>query len=94
MSNEAIQRLGEVVPFNVFSKVARAEWDTLLLFYGVVFCVGRLGFMEYLSQASQLLYGDFGPTIANITVGILSAIIDNIPAMFAVLAIMPEMSHG
>ena len=91
---EAIQRLGEVVPFNVFSKVARAEWDTLLFFYGVVLCVGGLGFMGYLSHASQLLYGDFGPTNANITVGVLSAIVDNIPVMFAVLAMMPEMSHG
>ena len=91
---EAIQRLGEVVPFNVFSKVARAEWDTLLFFYGVVLCVGGLGFMGYLSHASKLLYGDFGPTIANITVGVLSAIVDNIPVMFAVLAMMPEMSHG
>jgi NhaD family Na+/H+ antiporter len=91
---EAIQRLGEVVPFNVFSKVARAEWDTLLFFYGVVLCDGGLGFMGYLSHASQLLYGDFGPTIANITVGVLSAIVDNIPVMFAVLAMMPEMSHG
>jgi len=91
---EAIQRLGEVVPFNVFSKVARAEWDTLLFFYGVVLCVGGLGFMGYLSHASQLLYGDFGPTIANITVGVLSAIVDNIPVIFAVLAMMPEMSHG
>ena len=91
---EAIQRLGEVVPFNVFSKVARAEWDTLLFFYGVVLCVGGLGFMGYLSHASQLLYGDFGPTIANITVGVLSAIVDNIPVMFAVLAMLPEMSHG
>jgi len=91
---EAIQRLGEVVPFNVFCKVARAEWDTLLFFYGVVLCVGGLGFMGYLSLASQLLYGEFGPTIANITVGVLSAIVDNIPVMFAVLAMMPEMSHG
>ncbi|MDG1156191.1 MAG: sodium:proton antiporter NhaD, partial [Litorivicinaceae bacterium] len=91
---EAIQRLGEVVPFNVFSKVARAEWDTLLFFYGVVLCVGGIGFMGYLSHASQLLYGDFGPTIANITVGVLSAIVDNIPVMFAVLAMMPDMSHG
>jgi Na+/H+ antiporter NhaD/arsenite permease-like protein len=91
---EAIQRLGEVVPFNVFSRVARAEWDTLLFFYGVVLCVGGLGFMGYLSHASELLYGDFGPTVANIAVGVLSAIVDNIPVMFAVLAMMPDMSHG
>ena len=91
---EAIQRLGSVVPFNVFSRVARAEWDTLLFFYGVVLCVGGLGFMGYLSDVSELLYIDFGPTFANIAVGVLSAIVDNIPVMFAVLAMMPEMSHG
>jgi len=50
--------------------------------------------MGYLSHASELLYGDFGPTVANITVGILSAIVDNIPVMFAVLSMMPDMSHG
>jgi Na+/H+ antiporter NhaD and related arsenite permeases len=91
---EAIQRLGSVVPFNVFSRVARAEWDTLLFFYGVVLCVGGLGFIGYLSHVSELLYIDFGPTFANVTVGLLSAIVDNIPVMFAVLAMMPEMSHG
>ncbi|NOR51749.1 MAG: sodium:proton antiporter, partial [Gammaproteobacteria bacterium] len=34
-----------------------------------------------------------GPTWANVLVGILSAIIDNIPVMFAVLSMMPEMGH-
>lgn len=91
---EAIRRLGEVVPFNVFSRVARAEWDTLLFFYGVVLCVGGLGFIGYLSLASEFLYGELGPTTANILVGVLSAIVDNIPVMFAVLSMMPEMSHG
>jgi NhaD family Na+/H+ antiporter len=91
---EAIQRLGEVVPFNVFSRVARAEWDTLLFFYGVVLCVGGLGFMGYLAHASEFLYVELGATTANILVGILSAIVDNIPVMFAVLSMMPDMSHG
>ena len=31
---------------------------------------------------------------ANILVGVLSALFDNIPVMFAVLAMEPEMSHG
>ncbi|HHH43844.1 MAG TPA: sodium:proton antiporter, partial [Gammaproteobacteria bacterium] len=30
-------------PFDIFSRLARAEWDTLLFFYGVVLCVGGLG---------------------------------------------------
>ncbi|PLY03340.1 MAG: sodium:proton antiporter, partial [Desulfuromonas sp.] len=37
---------------------------------------------------------DLGPTTANVLVGILSAIVDNIPVMFAVLTMDPHMSHG
>ena len=33
-----------------------------------------------------------GPTIANAIVGVLSAIVDNIPVMFAVITMRPEMS--
>ncbi len=40
------------------------------------------------------VYIDLGPTWANVLVGILSAIVDNIPVMFAVLTMQPEMSHG
>ncbi len=87
-------QMGDVVAFDVFSKVARAEWDTLLFFYGVVLCVGGLGFIGYLSLTSELMYVQLGPTTANVIVGILSAIVDNIPVMFAVLTMMPDMSMG
>jgi Na+/H+ antiporter NhaD/arsenite permease-like protein len=43
---------------------------------------------------SQIMYGDWGATNANIAVGIISAIVDNIPVMFAVLTMMPDMSVG
>ncbi len=91
---KAEERIGQIIPFDVFAKVARAEWDTLLFFYGVILCVGGLGFMGYLGLVSQLMYLDWGPTTANITVGLLSAIVDNIPVMFAVLTMMPDMSQG
>ncbi|MBU2479306.1 MAG: sodium:proton antiporter NhaD, partial [Gammaproteobacteria bacterium] len=39
-------------------------------------------------------YVGLGATYANILVGVLSAVIDNIPVMFAVLAMQPDMSHG
>ncbi len=83
--------VGDIAAFDVFDKVARAEWDTLLFFYGVVLCVGGLGFMGYLSMASDLMYTQWGATSANIAVGVLSAIVDNIPVMFAVLSMQPEM---
>jgi NhaD family Na+/H+ antiporter len=91
---EALRRLGGVVPFDVFNRVARAEWDTLLFFYGVVMCVGGLGYMGYLELMSHTLYTQWDPTSANVFLGIVSAVIDNIPVMFAVLTMQPEMSHG
>ncbi len=80
--------------FDFFNRLARAEWDTLLFFYGVVLCVGGLGFIGYLALVSEAMYIGMGPTFANITVGVLSAIIDNIPVMFAVLSMNPDMSLG
>ncbi len=82
------------MPFDVFSPIARAEWDTLLFFYGVVASVGGLGFLGYLGMASELMYTEWGATTANITVGVMSAIVDNIPVMFAVLTMNPDMSTG
>jgi NhaD family Na+/H+ antiporter len=86
-------QVGDVAPFDVFRNVARAEWDTLLFFYGVILCVAGLGQLGYLSVTSELLYIQLGPTWANVMVGILSAIVDNIPVMVAVLQMQPEMNE-
>ncbi len=80
--------------FDIMKRVAAAEWDTLMFFYGVILCVGGLAQFGYLTAISKLAYHDLGPTFANVMVGILSAIVDNIPVMFAVLTMNPEMSHG
>jgi len=103
-ANQDIGMAGDFVPFDVFNKIARAEWDTLLFFYGVVLCVGALGQIGYLALASQVMYTEWGAALglgaqwaatpANVMVGILSAIVDNIPVMFAVLTMSPEMSQG
>jgi Na+/H+ antiporter NhaD/arsenite permease-like protein len=89
-----ITPLGDDTPYEIFHQVARVEWDTLLFFYGVVLCVGGLGFMGYLALLSQAMYVDLGPTTANILVGVLSAVVDNIPVMFAVLSMHPDMPSG
>ncbi len=86
--------VGDVAPFDVFRNIANAEWDTLLFFYGVVMCVGGLGFLGYLAIVSQLIYSGWGATYANISVGLMSSVIDNIPVMFAVLSMHPDMSTG
>jgi len=80
--------------FNIFKSLERAEWDTLMFFYGIILSVGGLGTLGYLAVGSELMYGDMGATNANILVGVLSAIIDNIPVMFAVLAMEPSMDQG
>jgi len=79
--------------FDVFDKVAKSEWDTLFFFYGVIMSVGGLAYIGYLSLASEFIYGSLGHTTANVLVGIISAIVDNIPVMFAVLTMHPEMSN-
>ncbi|TXR53396.1 sodium:proton antiporter NhaD [Reinekea thalattae] len=78
--------------FNIFNKIAQAEWDTLFFFYGVMMSVGGLGFIGYLSMASETIYVGLGATTANILVGFASAIVDNIPVMFAVLTMQPDMN--
>lgn len=79
--------------FDSLESVARAEWDTLLFFFGVIMCVGGLGFIGYLDLISETIYTDLGPTIANSLVGVLSALVDNIPVMVAVLQMEPNMDQ-
>jgi Na+/H+ antiporter NhaD/arsenite permease-like protein len=80
--------------FDIFISMKRVEWDTLMFFYGVVMCVGGLGALGYLAMLSNAMYTGLGATFANILVGIASAVVDNIPVMFAVLNMHPDMSLG
>lgn len=80
--------------FDVFARLGRLDWDTLLFFYGVMMCVGALGAAGQLAWASHQLYDGGGATLANIAIGLLSAVLDNIPLMFAVLTMNPPMSEG
>ncbi len=80
--------------YNIFNIIARAEWDTLLFFYGVLLSVGGLATLGYLQLVSTQLYGHMGPTAANTILGMLSAIIDNIPIMSAALQMSPAMDHA
>jgi len=82
---------GKHTSFDIFDKVRDAEWDTLFFFFGVVFAVGGLGYIGYLELLSVGMYDGLGQTPANILVGFISAIVDNIPVMFAVLSMDLEM---
>ena len=80
--------------FDSLREMRHVEWDTLLFFFGIIFAVSGLGVIGYLAHLSDYLYGDLGPTYANIAIGVLGAAFDNIPLMFAVLTMNPEMSSG
>ncbi len=84
-------QIGDTSPFDSFREVSRIEWDTLLFFFGVIMCVGGLGFIGYLDHLSAYMYGQLGPTVANVLVGVISAAVDNIPVMVAVLEMNPTM---
>ena len=79
--------------YDIFQRISAAEWDTLLFFFGVIFSVGGLSFLGFLALASTGLYQGLGPDVTNIALGVVSAIIDNIPVMFAVLSMDPPMDH-
>lgn len=81
-------------PFDIFGILEKVEWDTLLFFYGIMLCVGGVGAIGYLEGLSKFLYADLGSTTANISIGLLSAIVDNIPLTFAVLTMNPHMDIG
>ncbi len=80
--------------FDIFILTGRAEWDTLLFFYGILVCVGGLASLGYLKLISDDMYVTLGATYANILVGFLSAVIDNIPIVYAVLTAHPAMDMG
>ena len=94
LSQTGNRRGDEDMILDSFSQVQKVEWDTLLFFFGIIFAVGGLGVLGYLAVASEALYVGLGPTTANIIIGALSAIVDNIPLMFAVLTMDPAMSDG
>ncbi len=75
---------------NTFKMIGKIEHDTLLFFFGILAAVGGLHFLGYLDLAVKL-YDSAGPTVVNIGVGFLSAIVDNVPVMSAVLKANPDM---
>lgn len=78
--------------FNIFHSMAKIENNTLMFFFGILAAVGVLYFVGWLGLASVVYQPDvLGPTWANIGVGFLSAIVDNVPVMSAILKANPEM---
>jgi len=78
--------------FNIFHSIAKIENNTLLFFFGILAAVGALYFVGWLGLAIVVYDPSvLGPTWSNIGVGFLSAIVDNVPVMSAVLKANPDM---
>lgn len=76
--------------FDIFVNMKKIETDTLLFFFGILSAVGALHFLGFLEYVVAL-YALVGPTAANIGVGFVSAIVDNVPVMSAILKANPTM---
>lgn len=94
------ERMGDPIPlrsdgrFDVFQHIARAEWDAILFLCGVALSIGGLAYIGFLTQAERLLYGQLGPTLANLVIGIYSGAIENVTTILGVIAMDPQMSLG
>ena len=77
---------------DIFDQMSKVENNTLLFFFGILASVGALYFLGWLQLAAQVYDPAVaGPTISNIGVGFLSAIVDNVPVMSAVIKANPTM---
>ena len=76
--------------FDIFINMKKVENDTLLFFFGILSAVGALHYLGYLEYIHHL-YTVMGPTATNIGVGFISAVIDNVPVMSAILKSSPDM---
>lgn len=85
-----LNKLHAPISVNVFTWISKIENDTLLFFFGILAAVGGLHFLGFLEYFTAL-YESFGATAVNIGVGFLSAIVDNVPVMSAVLKADPNM---
>ena len=74
----------------IYKSVSKVENDTLLFFFGILAAVGALHVAGFLARAVNL-YTIFSPTAVNIGIGFLSAIVDNVPVMSAVIKANPTI---
>ena len=74
----------------LYRRMAEVENDTLLFFFGLLAAVSGLSYIGYIAIAANI-YDVMDPFWVNVIIGVVSAIIDNVPLMFAVLKANPVM---
>ncbi|MBY4675320.1 sodium:proton antiporter NhaD [Marinobacterium arenosum] len=78
---------------NILEFIREIEFDTLLFFLGVLLLVGMLKELRVLDSL-PLLYHELPVWAANYLVGLLSAMVDNVPLTAAILKSGVEMSKA
>lgn len=84
-----LQRFHKEESFDVYTSVRHMEFDTLVFFFGILAAVGALHYTGYLGLVAAG-YDVIGATWANICVGLVSAVVDNVPVMSAILKANPD----
>lgn len=77
---------------NIFKSISKIENNTLLFFFGILAAVGALYFAGFLGYLTKL-YEVVDPTYVNIGIGFVSAVVDNVPVMSAVLKANPPIDY-
>src|SRR5690606_36247925 len=81
----------KVINDPILEYIRAIEFETLLFFLGILLVFGMLQFIGVLGSLTALY--DMMPTLlANFLMGLLSAVIDNVPLTAALLQSDPEMS--
>jgi Na+/H+ antiporter NhaD/arsenite permease-like protein len=78
---------------HIYKRMSEVHDDTLLFFFGLLSAVGGLSHMGYIDFITDF-YNQFNPYTVNIIVGLLSAVIDNVPIMFAILNTDPALQQS
>jgi len=90
---------------DIFKRMGQIDFDTILFFYGLTLAVEALQLLNILELMARFLYQTFPEmlmcytpawqlNLGHIFIGLLSAIIDNIPMMAAVLKMNLNCSLG
>ena len=101
MTTEFIHRnktMEEKGPLSVVGVLRRIDTASILFFLGILLAVSTLeeaGLLGLLASAlGRIFAGDYGIYIINIIIGVLSAIVDNVPLVAAAQGMYPLTTDG
>lgn len=82
-------------PFSVVGVLHRIDTASILFFLGILLAVSSLATAGHLTQIATLLRNNIGDIfILNYTIGLLSALIDNVPLVAGAMKMYPLVTDG